>query len=91
MVNTFAFVLLGAYMVVKLRSCDTGGCEVLTCSKLSYLPNRRSFVILLLCPVLRRVGLNSGWPDAVLSVVAGLKGVVQGKGWLWHLWQDIIG
>ena len=32
MVNAVAFVLSGVYMVAKLRSSDTGGSDVLTCS-----------------------------------------------------------
>ena len=32
MVNAVAFVLSGVYMMAKLRSSDTGGCDVLTCS-----------------------------------------------------------
>ena len=63
-------------MVVKLRSSDTGGSDALICSQLSHLPGSRSFMILFLLPVLRRVSLNFDWPDAVLSLVAGFKGVM---------------
>ena len=77
MVNTFTFVLSGVYMVVNLWSSDIDGNDVLDLLYV-YLISlaARAFTILFFFPVLRCMGLGFDWRDAVLTWVAGLRGVV---------------